>query len=174
MKLLTVILAAGTLAWAQSPATPVMPVVPPQHYEALKQFLVLTDAQLNALIEVQRTRQNAEQAIWEQMRERQVELDRLLNAGSNDTAAIGRLMVEINNLRRQLPLSGAPYRTSALAVLNEAQKAKLPQLAQALTLQIPAGNAVSLNLIDGPPVTPYPRILPAVPGEPSVNVISEP
>lgn len=151
-----------------------MPVVPPvQAYEKLKQFLTLSDAQVNSLKQILDTRRSAERAIYEQISTRQTELNKLLAAGSNDAANIGRLMVEINNLRRQLPTSGTPYRNQALSVLNDVQKAKLPQLVQALELQSTAGEAVYLNLIDYPRV-PEPRILPAAAELLSATVVNEP
>jgi Spy/CpxP family protein refolding chaperone len=164
-------------AFAQDGSSPstisILPYPPPQQaYAAVKQHLTLSDAQIATLRQVQESRQKAEQAVYEQMRTKQVELDRLLQAGSNDSVAIGRLMVDINNLRRQLPLSTGPYKTQALAVLNDEQKQKLPALQEAIKLQQTAWEATSLNLID-PPQTNA-RILPYPAAEPSVTVISEP
>jgi hypothetical protein len=162
-----------TPAFAQSTVpAPDLPVIQGPH-EAIKQFLVLSDAQVNALIEIQQNRQAAERAIYEQMNTKQMQLSQMLEAGSTDAATIGRLMVEINTLRRQVPDTGTPFRGSALAVLNDVQKAKLPQLTQALELQRTAGDAVSLNLIDYPRI-PSPRILPAPAEALSFNVISKP
>lgn len=146
--------------------------VPVQEYTALKQYLTLSDAQVASLKQIQENRNKAQQAVWEQMRTKQVELDRLLQQGSNDAVAIGRLMVDLNNLRRQTPESGGPYKTQALAVLNEAQKQKLAILQQALQIQQTAWEAVSLNLADPP--QPDARILPFPAVEPSVTVVSEP
>jgi hypothetical protein len=76
-----------------------MPLPRPQEqYDAVRQFLVLTPAQLSALTELQTSKRNAEAAIYEQMHQKQMELDALLRSGSNDAVSIGRLMVDINNL----------------------------------------------------------------------------
>src|SRR5688572_20121466 len=150
----------------------IMPVLPVQQYASVKQYLVLSDAQLASLRQIQENHQKAQQAVYEQMRAKQVELDRLLQAGSNDAVTIGRLMVDLNNLRRQVPVSGGPYKTQALAVLNDAQKQKIATLQQAMELQQTAGEAVSLNLADAP--QPQARILPYPASQPSVTVVSEP
>lgn len=154
---------AGALAFGQNEPAPMplpMPIDVKPAYESVTKFLALTDAQRTSLLQVQEARLKADRAIYEQMGAKRTELNRLLQAGSNDAVAIGRLMVDINNLQRQLPTSGAPYRTQALAVLNDAQKAKLAQLSQALEMQQPAGEAVALNLIDYPNAGQPPRILP--------------
>jgi hypothetical protein len=57
-------------------------------------------------------------------------------------------MVDINNLRKQAQQAGQPYRAPALATLTPDQKAKLQTLSDALKLAVPAGQAVTLNLID--------------------------
>jgi len=57
-------------------------------------------------------------------------------------------------------VSGEQYRTRALSVLTQDQRAKLPVLANALELQWPANDAVTWNLID-PPQFRDPIILPA-------------
>lgn len=138
---------------------PSLPVVPPPEFDQVKQYLQLTDSQVTSLRELLQTRRKEEQAIHEQINQRYQQLNQLLDSGSNDAAAVGRLMVEINNLRRDLPVSGAPYRAPALAVLTDQQKQKLPQLAEALNIQQPAWQAVTLNLID-PPSPGDVRILP--------------
>ena len=175
MKFAKFLLAAGCLtvpvvAQDGSSVSSIMPV-PMQQFAAVKQYLTLSDAQLASLKQVQENRQKAEQAVYEQMRSRQMQLDGLLQQGSNDAVAIGRLMVEINNLRRQLPVSAGPYKAQALAILNEAQKTKLPTLQEAIRIQQTAWEAVTLNLVDAP--EPDARILPYPAAEP-VTVVSEP
>ncbi|MBK9169711.1 MAG: periplasmic heavy metal sensor [Bryobacterales bacterium] len=128
---------------------------------ALKQYLALTDAQVRALQQLQDDHRQAERKVYEQIREKDMQLQQLLRAGSSDAFAIGQLMVEINNLRRQLPISREPFRAPALAVLTEPQQAKLSDLTEALRIA-PAGHqAVDLNLIDSPQrdevwIQPYP------------------
>jgi Spy/CpxP family protein refolding chaperone len=157
--LLTTILSIAPLAAQQTPGIP-RPV--PQ--SPLRQHLALTDAQMAGLQQVQTQRRQAESQIYQQISERQRQIDALLREGSNDAVTLGRLMVEVNNLRRQLPLPSAQYRAAALAVLNDAQKAKLPALAEALKLAQPANEAAYYDLIDRPSsaAVPMPRPLPAL------------
>ena len=144
---------------AQEPGTSILPVVP-QQWDQLKQYLVLTEAQVSSLEQFRQNRMQQEQTIYRQMSEKQRQMWELLQQGSNDTVTIGRLMVEINNLSRQLPLKGETYRTEVLAILTPAQKTKLPGLSEAMKLQSAAWQAIELNLIDNPNV-PDARILPA-------------
>ena len=175
MKFAYTLLAAATLsvsASAQVVSTlPAPAPAPAQMYAAIKQYLTLSDAQVASLQQIQQNRQRAERAAYDQIRAKQVELDKLLQAGSNDSVTIGRLMVDINNLRRQAPTSTAPYKAQALAILNEVQKQKTAVLQQALELQSTAWQGVSLNLIDTP--RPEPRLLISSVEEPSVTVDSE-
>jgi Spy/CpxP family protein refolding chaperone len=151
-------LSLGSLA-AQESGLTIMPVVP-QQWDQLKQYLVLTDAQVSSLEQLRQNRMQQEQTIYRQMSEKQRQMWELLQQGSNDAVTIGRLMVEINNLSRQLPLKGETYRAEVLALLTPPQKTKLPGLTDAMKLQSAAWQAIELNLIDNPNV-PDVRILPA-------------
>jgi hypothetical protein len=114
---------------------------------------------MNQLKDIQESRRRTDQAQMEQIQQRQTQLDALLRDGSNDALTVGRLLVEINSLQRQMPGSGAPYRTRAVAVLTYAQRQKLPALEDALRLGRAAGEAIGLNLIEAPRYED-PRILP--------------
>jgi Spy/CpxP family protein refolding chaperone len=159
------VLSASWLSMAQEPGVSTgMPVIQTR-WDELRQYLVLSAGQLATLEQIQASRAKAEQEIYAQMHEKERQLHGLLQQGSNDSTAIGRLMVDINNLRRQLPLNPASYRAQALTALDDAQKSKLPALDEALTQQTPAWQAVQLNLLDNPStrdirILPYP--MPAV------------
>ncbi len=138
-----------------------IPIIFPPPMTNLKQFLALTDAQVDQLKQVQQQKQQAEQQIWQQISAKYQELETLLNADAKDPVRIGQLMIEIRTLQKQLPLSPDPYRQQALNVLTPEQRQKLPTLDQAIKLAPAAQEAVSVSLIDSPPA----RILPAgVPG----------
>jgi Spy/CpxP family protein refolding chaperone len=151
------VLSFSSLA-GQEPGTAILPAFP-QQWDQLKQYLVLTEAQVSSLEQLRQNRLQQEQGIYRQMAEKQRQMYELLQQGSNDTVAIGRLMVDINNLSRQLPLKGDTYRTEVLAQLTPAQKTKLPGLSEALKLQSVAWQAIELNMIDNPNI-PDARILP--------------
>lgn len=164
-NLVATALCLTTAALAQLPATGIssLPVIP-RDYDAVRQYLVLTDSQIASLKQIQDTRQRTDQSRWEQVSQKQQQLQALLNQGSNDAVAIGRLMIDINAMQRQTPDSGAEYRAQALNVLTPQQKQKLPSLAEALQLAPTAGEAIALNLIE-PPRYDGPRILPYPAGE---------
>ena len=127
-------------------------------FDAVQQHLVLTPDQVQKLQTILKTRQDAEQAIWQRIGEKQSELHRMLESGSTDALTIGRLQVDIRDLQKQVPGSSEPYMREALQVLNDTQKAKLAELSRALELQTAANQAVYLNLV--PQRAPDVRILP--------------
>ncbi len=160
-RFLTLILTIGCGAlWAQDPViAPIDRKLP--EYTELKQHLLLTDAQVQSLSALLKTRQDAEQAIYTQIRQKQEAINNLLKAGSKDAVQIGQLTLDVYMLQKQLPVSGQPLRAAALNVLTAEQKNKLPTLTSALQLQTPAWEAVTLNLIDSPNSSDF-HILPAV------------
>ncbi|HEU0139722.1 MAG TPA: periplasmic heavy metal sensor [Bryobacteraceae bacterium] len=160
----TLMIALGSAGFllAQDTAVVRPSIYPPPDREparALKEYLNLTEAQAQALQNVQKSRQEAEQVIYEQMRQKQLALDSLLQSGSTDYTQIGRLLAEIRDLQKKLPISGEPYRTQALSVLSQEQRLKLPALVDVLKLQTPANDAVFWNLIDRPEQEPEPPII---------------
>ena len=154
-RLLTVAGLATAAAFAQATEPPALqnrtePAVLVLPYNEIKTYLALTDQQLAALQQIQTQRRQADQAVYNQINERQAKLNELLQANSTDALTIGRLMVEINGLRKQLPSNPETYRDSALKVLTQPQVAKLPALVEALRLNPAAWQATSLSLIEDP------------------------
>ena len=155
MKQLSLAIAIGCLKMSLLPAqvgviTPT-PIAQPV-YTQLKAFLNMTDAQVQSLVQIQSNRTAAQQTIYKQINDKQSQLNLLLNQGTSDALTVGQLEIDINNLRKQLPLPNSSYRALALAVLMPDQTAKLPDLARTLQLQQPAWQAITLDLID--PLTP--------------------
>lgn len=157
MKFLSLLFSAilGTSLLSAQIVSPLPPI--PASSAALKQYLGLSDTQMQALLDLQKSRAAADQAIYKQINDKQMAINSLLAAGSNDTLQIGQLTLDIFNLRKGLPTSGTQFRDPALAILTPDQKNKLPALTAALQLQQAAYQAIGLNLID--PVNP-PRLLP--------------
>lgn len=131
-------------------------------YAQLKAYLNLTDTQVQNLLSIQASRNNAQQAIYKQIADKQTQLNTLLSQGTTDALTVGQLEIDINNLRKELPLPNSPYRTQALAVLTPDQVAKLPSLVTALQLQTTAWQANALDLIDAPAPSPLPAMMPPV------------
>ena len=145
----------------------IVPMPPEQNlqpvYAQLKAYLNLTDTQLQNLLSIQASRNNAQQAIYKQIADKQTQLNTLLSQGTTDALTVGQLEIDINNLRKQLPNSS--YRSQALAVLTPDQVAKLPSLVNALQLQTTAWQANALYLIDAPALNgppPLPAMMPPV------------
>jgi hypothetical protein len=157
IHLLAGVIAGSTLLCAQV-VTPLPPIPAPS--SALIQYLGLSDAQTQALQDVQKSRNAANQAIYKQINDKQTAINSLIAAGSSDALQVGQLTLDINNLRKQLLTSGAPFRDQALAVLTPDQKNKLTGLTNALQLQSAAYQAINLNLIDQ--LNP-PKVLPLIP-----------
>ncbi|HLK47076.1 MAG TPA: hypothetical protein VKT49_03015 [Bryobacteraceae bacterium] len=126
------------------------PIAPQPVYSQLKAYLNLTDTQVQNLISIQSSRNTAQQAIYKQINDKQTQLNMLLTQGTADALTVGQLEIDINNLRKQLPLPNSSYRQQALAVLTPDQTAKLPALVAALQLQTTAYQAITLDLIDAP------------------------
>jgi len=147
----------------------IVPMPPEQNlqpvYAQLKAYLKLTDTQVQNLLSIQASRNNAQQAIYKQIADKQTQLNTLLSQGAADALTVGQLEIDINNLRKQLPLPNSSYRTQALAVLTPDQMAKLPGLFNALQLQTTAWQANTLDLIDAPVLNgppPSPAMMPPV------------
>jgi hypothetical protein len=160
-----VFVAFSAAAQVPTPAATDVRILPYNQWEAVKAYLGLTDNQLSSLQDVMRSRHEAERAYFQQIAEKERALNALLENGSTDASQIGRLLIEINQMRRQGPGSSAAYRKSALGVLNQDQTAKLAALDTALKLNAAAHQAVSLNLLDYPtPQFPggIPRTLPVL------------
>jgi hypothetical protein len=129
-------------------------------YTEVKQYLSLTDGQMQSLQAILDNRNQALQNIYTQINQKNQTLYQLVNSESGTGAQLGQLMIDIHNLQKQLPLNDAPYKTQALNVLTAEQKTKVPKLTEALQLQTTAGEAGMLLLIDYPAYGP-PKILPA-------------
>lgn len=139
----------------------------PQALTELKTALNLTDDQVAQLRQLQEDRMQASRQNWDQVAQKQRELNDLLNSGTADATAVGNMTLEIRALQKQAPPDEQTYRDKALAVLNPAQKMKLQLLEQALQLRPAVDEALSVNLLQsqgprftGPPVM-QPPIQPA-------------
>ena len=132
------------------------PVSPQPSYPQLRAYLNLTDAQVQSLVANLTNRSTTQQAIYKQINDKQMQLNTLLSQGTSDALTVGQLEIDINNLRKQLPLPNSSYRLMALSVLTPDQTAKLAALVNALLLQPPAYQAITLDLIDAPVIAPPP------------------
>src|SRR5262249_6581252 len=98
-------------------------------YTELKQYLGLTDAQLQSLQTILESRGQTVKNIYTQISQKNQTLSQLLNSDGGTAAQLGQLLLDIRSLQKQLPLNDAPYKTQAVGVLTADQKNKLPKLA---------------------------------------------
>jgi hypothetical protein len=140
------LLAAGALTvLAQGP--PEQPQ-PQRGVAALKAALSLTDQQVNLLMQNQRERSAALRPIYEQLAERQRTFSRAQEDETNP-AVIGNIVLDMVNLRKQIPIVSKRFDDQALAILTPDQRPKLQALDDARKLQPAINQAVSFGLLEG-------------------------
>lgn len=135
------ILMAPAVLLAQTPAPDV---------NDLKTFLGLTDTQVTQLRDLRVQEREALRSVAQQIAEKHRALREALQAGSTDAMSLGQLLVDIQNLRKQVQATNENYRNQALALLTADQKAKLAQLEAAAKLAPAIRQATALNLLAPP------------------------
>jgi Spy/CpxP family protein refolding chaperone len=123
-------------------------------YDDVKATLGLTDDQLAQLKQLQTDKMAATQAFYGKMSEKQKELNQLLESNSADAAQIGKLMLELQQLRKQPAPGGTDIHEKAVAILSPEQKMKLGKLEDALKMRGAADQATQLALLTPPPPAP--------------------
>src|SRR5260370_11595525 len=98
----------GTSLLSAQIVSPLPPIPAPS--TALKQYLGLSDTQMQALLDLQKSRAAADQSIYKQINEKQMAINSLLGAGWNDTFQIVQVTLDIYNLLKALPMSAAKSR----------------------------------------------------------------
>lgn len=126
----------------------------PQTFDALKDVLGLSDAQVQQLVEMRQKAAEDNRAVAEQIRAKRLELAELLKATNPDPLKIGQLHIEIQKLQQQRLTRLEQLRTQTMTVLTAAQKQKLADLEKALALARAARQAVGLGLIAPPQPAP--------------------
>ncbi len=161
MKPLLILLAVSvsTLLAQPGPHPEAMPHESPGHHgrrampvNALQEHLSLTEDQVARLHQVQRDRLQQMRPAVRQIAEQQHALDQELQSATPDPATVGRLTLEIRELRQRTPMSRDVLRQQALSILTPDQQARLDTLNEAMKLQPAAAQAMALNLIEGPHV----------------------
>ena len=129
--------------WAAAAPNPAAPA-------ALKEFLGLTDQQVQQLTDLRRQAAEDNRSLAEQIRAKWQELDGLLKQTSPDPVRIGQIHLEIKRLNDQRLARLERLRTQTQAVLTAQQRQKLAELEKALQLGPAARQAVGLGLIAPP------------------------
>ena len=122
-----------------------------QGVAAVRNFLSLTDQQVQQLLQLSRQEQEALQPLREQIREKTQALNAARKAATPNPGAIGQLVIDLQNLREQVRTSNEGFRTKAVALLDAGQQEKLTRLQQAATMAARTRQAVNgataLNLL---------------------------
>ena len=140
---------------------PMQPMQPqPPDYRALRDFLNLSDSQFRRM---EQARENArreagekEKALRPQIDEKRLALEELLDNPNADAAVVGRAMLEIRGLQRQIRQAHETVRTAELNVLTPEQKTKFKAIQDAANLPEATRQAQRLGLVAGPPQPPPP------------------
>ena len=129
-----------------------------QSYDDLKAALNLSDEQVTQLKQLQTDKMTATQAFYAKMAEKQKELTAAVDSSSADPATVGKLMLELQQLRKEPPATGDVHE-KAMAVLKPEQRMKLATLEAAQKMRGAVDQATGLGLLT-PPAPPAPRMSP--------------
>lgn len=119
-------------------------------FAAVQETLELTDDQVEGLKANNQAMREEMRTTFQSTREKREQLKAELESENPNAAIIGQLMIEARTVRDEMKAVRDKYRESALALLDDAQKAKLATLQQALEMAGPARAAIGLNLLEGP------------------------
>lgn len=131
MRVLTMILFAGVLS-AQGPRGPRAQGAPPM--DELKTYLGLNDTQLEQIRQTRQSFRESMRPLVQEMAAKQRTLRDQIAQGSPDAAAAGKLLVEIDALRKQIRAKHESAQSETAAVLTADQRAKLKALEDAAKL----------------------------------------
>ena len=136
-------LAAFTVAFAQPQAgAPVRPT-----FDNIKTYLGLSDTTLQNIQQTIGSKQSTIQALAQQMGEKHKAVATLLANGTTDAAAVGKLILEAEAIRKQISTQHDALQSSVLALLTADQKSKLKALEDAAKLAPAIQEAAHLHLI---------------------------
>lgn len=147
--LLPLLLAAAV--FAQGPPN----AQPQPSSNALRQYLHLTDAQVQKMREAgdaaRRQAAEKEKALRPEIEQKHAALRELMGKSSPDAAAVGKAMLEIQDLERQIQQAHESARNGFVQVLNEEQKARFRAVMDAALLPQAVREAVQMGLVPGTP-----------------------
>jgi len=118
----------------------------PQPIQALAQYLNLTQEQVDAWMVLLEDLRTATLPLHQAIQDKSAELQALLESESPDPAAVGALVLEIQQLKEEIRLLEEAYRDGFVALLTPEQLGKFNELLQAERLQriLPALKALKL------------------------------
>ena len=145
-------LAAGVLLAQPTPTRPAAPPAP--GIAAVQNYLGLSDQQVQRLVQLRREEEQVLQPLRQQQREKAQALREARQSANPNPTTIGQLILDLQNLRKDLVVINEAYHSKALALLDSAQKAKLDELEAAAQRAARARpvlrGATLLNLLAAP------------------------
>ena len=107
------------------------------NFEALTTYLGLSADQVTKLKDAMKARAEANRPVLEQIREKQQQIAEEMKKDNPNPSVVGQLMVEVKKLRDSIRDKVDDPNPAALAILTDAQKAKLKEL-EAVQKLVPA------------------------------------
>jgi Spy/CpxP family protein refolding chaperone len=153
LKAAMMTMALAGLMMAQGPGSgrgPGLGAGTPPSPDALKEFLGLTDAQVQQLVELRKSQPAAVQPLREQLRTKAEAMREEMQKANPDTNKVAQLMVEMKAIREQIRAEHGKLNDQAKALLTEEQKVKLAQLEAAQKLAPAIRQGIGLGLLSGP------------------------
>ena len=150
LKRILLPIVAMTVALAQPPAGAGRGKGNPPSFDKIKAYLSLSDTQINSIRSASKEAMEANKPVFEQMRAKRRAMRELTQSGSGDATAIGKAVLEAQELRKQLHASQAKVHEQALSFLSADQKAKLDALKSDRSLRAERMQARFLHLLAAP------------------------
>jgi Spy/CpxP family protein refolding chaperone len=119
-------------------------------FTELKTYLNLSDTQITSITAANSAARTANRTLADQAHTKQQALQTAIANGSNDAAAIGKAVLEIAAIRKQLAAAHTKLREQATSFLSADQKTKLKALEDAEKLRPAIGQAHALELLAAP------------------------
>ena len=143
----------------------------PPDYRALRDYLSLSDSQIRRMEQArEKARMDAaekEKTLRPQIQEKRLALEDLLDTANPDATAVGRAMIEIRGLERQIRQAHEAVSTAELNVLTAEQRTKFKAIQDAANLPEAARQAQRIGLVPAPPQPPMRPQLPVQPRPPA-------
>ncbi len=137
-------------------ATALSAQIPPPNpiLEPIKSYLNLQDSQLQALQQLRQQQMQSIESALKELAAKQQSLREQLDRGSTDAAALGKLLLETEALRKRIRQTHESFRAQAVNLLTPEQRTKLTALEEALKLGPAAQTAAALGLLTPPEPAP--------------------
>lgn len=119
-------------------------------FDELKAYLNLTDSQIQSIQQAQQKAMESQRSVLEQVQSKQQALHDLLDKGTSDAAAVGKLMLDIRAFQKQIEQARTATHTQLLGFLTADQKTKLAALEQAAKLWPLIQQGGMLGLLEPP------------------------